>query len=453
MKKLVAFFALLALFCSTVLPVGAATMSCITPSFSQGRTNGFSAFQADGPFEAGVRADYDSGITINSSNVLFYNKADFNNYSTTGTYRYFRLCSPLYDSGTFGSAAGFTIQLSMKFRGMSESWNENTNKVGQTGFVINARLAAWNKEIYLCFSKRDHTDENGNQTNALITSYGGNRDALTYSNLTKRRANIDFQAASYQLFTIKYDALASADRKLVVYCDGEELAAFPDVTRRTVTSKPAYNKDFLYFSTITRGDINGNGTEYMTALSHVDLDYVECYNRPLVPELAEDPYAALGWGYVFAGNAFRNISSGYKSSSRPSHAAIDLAGAGISGTAILSPTSGTVKAKYDEHPAAGHYVIVETDDVDPATGKKIRVGFKHMILSSSTLKVNDSIVTGQKVGEVGNTGNSTGPHLDLSMWSNPNSNGSYDWSQKENGINPQRFFPNVIFTGEISFLP
>jgi len=160
-----------------------------------------------------------------------------------------------------------------------------------------------------------------------------------------------------------------------------------------------------------------------------------------------DPYD-FGWRWVF-GNVrqTKNIYSGYKRSDRPDHYAIDLsntAGYPIDGTEIRSPASGKVVMLWTGHASIGNGVMVETNNVDPNTGKKIRVRFIHM-KATPTVLLNQTVSVGTKLGNVGSTGNSTGPHLDLAMTKDGSTSISLSGS-----INPQRFFNFIPFTGKTS---
>lgn len=57
---------------------------------------------------------------------------------------------------------------------------------------------------------------------------------------------------------------------------------------------------------------------------------------------------------------------------------------------------------------------------------------------------------GTRIGTVGSTGDSSGPHLHLSTYNGKNGNNSYDWPGANTSINPQRFFPSITFTGDLS---
>ena len=161
-----------------------------------------------------------------------------------------------------------------------------------------------------------------------------------------------------------------------------------------------------------------------------------------------DPLA-YDWSYVLGNaNEFSYISSGYHLSNRPNHHAIDIIGktTSIAGQYIYTPDDGVISYKYDNHPSAGNYVVVETDCFWPGTGQKLRVGFMHMqhpYFFSKGVKV----AKGDHLGYVGTTGDSTGYHLDLSVFT------SGDWVTQYNCINPQRLFPFVPFTGYTSTAP
>lgn len=94
-------------------------------------------------------------------------------------------------------------------------------------------------------------------------------------------------------------------------------------------------------------------------------------------------------------------------------------------------------------------VVVKSNYTD-SNGEKIRIAFLHMTSNSSTLNKDDSVSAGTRIGTVGSTGDSSGPHLHLSTYNGKNGNNSYDWPGANTSINPQQFFPNIAFTGDLS---
>lgn len=83
------------------------------------------------------------------------------------------------------------------------------------------------------------------------------------------------------------------------------------------------------------------------------------------------------------------------------HTGVDIACA--EGTDVLASISGTVEFAGWDSEGGGNTVILKAESIP------MRVELKH--LKSIDVKEGDSVTAGDKVGEVGSTGNSTGPHL------------------------------------------
>jgi murein DD-endopeptidase MepM/ murein hydrolase activator NlpD len=91
-----------------------------------------------------------------------------------------------------------------------------------------------------------------------------------------------------------------------------------------------------------------------------------------------------------------------------SHQGQDLAAA--EGTPVVAPRGGTVEAVQYQGGGAGHYVVLDGDDED------YDYVFMHLKTGSIPVKQGDRVRTGQVIGEVGNTGRSSGPHLHFEIW-------------------------------------
>jgi murein DD-endopeptidase MepM/ murein hydrolase activator NlpD len=90
------------------------------------------------------------------------------------------------------------------------------------------------------------------------------------------------------------------------------------------------------------------------------------------------------------------------------HQGQDLAAA--EGTPVVAPRGGLVEAvQYQAH-GAGHYVVLDGDDEDHD------YVFMHLRGGSIPVKQGDRVRTGQAIGEVGNTGSSSGAHLHFEIW-------------------------------------
>jgi murein DD-endopeptidase MepM/ murein hydrolase activator NlpD len=90
------------------------------------------------------------------------------------------------------------------------------------------------------------------------------------------------------------------------------------------------------------------------------------------------------------------------------HQGQDLAAA--EGTPVVAPRGGLVEAVQYQARGAGHYVVLDGDDED------YDYVFMHLKGGSIPVKQGDRVRTGQKVGEVGNTGRSSGAHLHFEIW-------------------------------------
>ncbi len=93
------------------------------------------------------------------------------------------------------------------------------------------------------------------------------------------------------------------------------------------------------------------------------------------------------------------------------HTGLDLGVAG--GTDILAAKGGKVIEILDgvtgSSPSTGNYVKIEHED-------KTKTSYYHMKNGSVTVKVGDIVSAGDKIGEVGSTGVSTGNHLHFTIY-------------------------------------
>ena len=81
------------------------------------------------------------------------------------------------------------------------------------------------------------------------------------------------------------------------------------------------------------------------------------------------------------------------------------------GTRLAAARGGKVQfAGY--HSAAGNYLVID------GAGTEIDYVYMHL-LEPALVKTGDRVFTGQKVGEVGETGRATGCHLHFELWSSP----------------------------------
>jgi murein DD-endopeptidase MepM/ murein hydrolase activator NlpD len=80
------------------------------------------------------------------------------------------------------------------------------------------------------------------------------------------------------------------------------------------------------------------------------------------------------------------------------------------GTAVVSPHAGVVEAVDYQARAAGNYVVIDSDDED------YDFVFMHLRTGSLRVLAGQHVLAGQRIGEVGSTGESSGPHLHFEVW-------------------------------------
>lgn len=89
------------------------------------------------------------------------------------------------------------------------------------------------------------------------------------------------------------------------------------------------------------------------------------------------------------------------------HNGVDVAAA--LGTPLVSPRRGTVTAVgYGSGP--GYYVVVRDAERDHS------YVFFHLQAGSTLVSTGQAVAAGQRIGSVGSTGHSTGPHLHFELW-------------------------------------
>jgi murein DD-endopeptidase MepM/ murein hydrolase activator NlpD len=90
------------------------------------------------------------------------------------------------------------------------------------------------------------------------------------------------------------------------------------------------------------------------------------------------------------------------------HQGHDLSAA--DGTPIVAPRSGVIRVIEYQASGAGHYVVLRGDD------ERRDYVFMHLRAGSIPVRVGQRVRTGQRLGEVGTSGTSTGPHLHFEVW-------------------------------------
>jgi len=109
-------------------------------------------------------------------------------------------------------------------------------------------------------------------------------------------------------------------------------------------------------------------------------------------------------------NLIKPVTSGYTITSRfgarasGNHTGLDIAAP--TGTTIVAAESGTVTLSGNYGNGYGNYVIIDH-------GNNVRTLYAHC--SSLSVSEGQYVSQGEAIAKVGNTGNSTGPHLHLEI--------------------------------------
>ena len=101
------------------------------------------------------------------------------------------------------------------------------------------------------------------------------------------------------------------------------------------------------------------------------------------------------------------------------HQGIDLAAA--LGTPIVAPYAGTITFVAYQASGAGYYAVEHSADYDYV--------FMHLAAGSTRVTVGQAVAAGDRIGDVGATGDAQGPHLHFEIWKGP-------WQQGGTPIDP-----------------
>jgi murein DD-endopeptidase MepM/ murein hydrolase activator NlpD len=134
---------------------------------------------------------------------------------------------------------------------------------------------------------------------------------------------------------------------------------------------------------------------------------------------------------------YTDITSGYHHADRPNHWAIDIGAP--KGAAVVAPADGMIVfAKKAENGGYGYSVRIVSTDPDLCGPDISACTFLTAHLSQITVKEGQAVKAGDKIGEVGNTGESQGPHLHLELINHPLGMGEKTIQNGRDRLNPER---------------
>jgi murein DD-endopeptidase MepM/ murein hydrolase activator NlpD len=126
--------------------------------------------------------------------------------------------------------------------------------------------------------------------------------------------------------------------------------------------------------------------------------------KPVAPPVAQSawfPVVGSGWTFGDAGMRFGAPRTGH------THQGQDVAGP--EGLQIVAPVAGTISWVSYQAAGAGYYVVERgTDGRDYV--------FMHLMKGSTRVQIGQVVAAGKWLGNLGNTGDSSGPHLHFEIW-------------------------------------
>lgn len=149
-----------------------------------------------------------------------------------------------------------------------------------------------------------------------------------------------------------------------------------------------------------------------------------------------NPYSNFWWGFPLAGSQ-HTITSDYGNRPGEFHKGIDLRAKFIN---VYAAQNGTILGAGNWGSNGGLYIILQTDNTDPDSGKKIIARYLH--LSEQNVK-SGRVTKDQILGVSGNSGG-VDPHLHFDV----NNAGKYTGLTQADMIDPKIFYPypRITFT-------
>lgn len=124
---------------------------------------------------------------------------------------------------------------------------------------------------------------------------------------------------------------------------------------------------------------------------------------------------------------YEPLNNGFQTSQRPDHNGFDMLAPAK--TPIYAVAGGTVTLSSESHYGFGVAVVVES----VIDGQRIKMTYGHMTYGTRQVQAGDVVQTGQVLGGVGSTGNSTANHLHLEIRANDALTDPQTWLQAHAG--------------------
>jgi murein DD-endopeptidase MepM/ murein hydrolase activator NlpD len=231
--------------------------------------------------------------------------------------------------------------------------------------------------------KRERARRRPRPRGALLTEFSLTRPNLF---LYGRPARLSFRIEGRRPVPMRLQVLRASDRAVVGTLDLGERAPGAHELRFSGTELGVLPEDRYLLHLAGRGLRRA-----ATASSTSELRFLH-HQFPLA--------GAFDWGGEDA--RFGAARPGH------SHQGQDLAA--TEGTPVLAPRAGVIEAVQYQARGAGHYVVLDGDD------EENDYIFMHLRDGSIPVTPGRRVRTGQRIGEVGNTGRSFGAHLHFEIW-------------------------------------
>lgn len=150
-----------------------------------------------------------------------------------------------------------------------------------------------------------------------------------------------------------------------------------------------------------KSDLEAESAEYTAAINKLEKEIAAAASKA---QTSNAVYS--GAQFLWPVTGYYNITSGFRTASRPTHNGIDIASSGIYGKPIIAVADGTVLLATNNAGGYGLYVMINHGSYN---GNSYTTLYGHM--SSMAVSAGQSVKAGQVIGYVGSTGRSTGPHL------------------------------------------
>lgn len=163
---------------------------------------------------------------------------------------------------------------------------------------------------------------------------------------------------------------------------------------------------------LEQNNFKANDYDYVTLLLKQGATGGKGTNSNAVNDIPTGYYATNSWVFPLGVGTWK-CSQGFKQT----HAGLDLVKSirgAISGSPIYASKAGTVVQAYTSS-SWGNTILIRHDDTKDASGNCYFTRYAHM-LAAPKVAVGDKVSQGDKIGNVGNTGTSTGAHLHFQIY-------------------------------------